>query len=56
MQVILTGVIEGHFLLNNTAALFHLSVQLRLTPSQLLLTMETDRGGDYENFLNAKYL
>lgn len=46
VSVILTGVIEGHFLLDYTAALFHLSVQLWLTPPQLLLTAETEQTGD----------
>lgn len=33
----LTGVVEGHFFLDNATALFHLSAQLCLAPPQLLL-------------------
>lgn len=50
---ILTGVIEGHFLLDNTAALFHLSVQLCLAPPQLLLTAE--REGPKKSLINGIY-
>lgn len=37
----LTGVVEGHFFLDNAAVLFHLSAQLRLAPPQLLLAAGT---------------
>lgn len=38
---VLTGVVEGHFFLDNAAALLHLSAQLRLAPPQLLLAAGT---------------
>lgn len=37
----LTGVVEGHFLLDHTAALFHLSAQLGLAAPQLLLAAQS---------------
>lgn len=40
--LILTGVVEGHFLLDHTAVVFQLSAQLRLVFPQLLLTTDTE--------------
>lgn len=42
----LTGVIKGHFLLNDAAALLHLPAQLRLAASQLLLAADRHQKDD----------
>lgn len=42
-MLILTGVVEGHFLLDHAAVVFQLSAQLCLVFPQLLLTTDTER-------------